>query len=91
MFHVLKSTYLQPPDVVNETRPAHLEWLQGEVAAGRIVLAGRLDDESGAVLLTGDIDADEAQDIVDRDPYTAAGVARYERLSFNGAFRAAGL
>ena len=91
MFHVLKSTYLQPPDVVNETRPAHLEWLKGEVAAGRIVLAGRLDDESGAVLVTGDINADDAQDIIDRDPYTAAEVARYERLSFNGAFRAPGL
>nr|WP_090341589.1 YciI family protein [Mycolicibacterium malmesburyense]CRL71623.1 GTP cyclohydrolase II [Mycolicibacterium malmesburyense] len=91
MFHVLKSTYLQPPDVIDETRPAHLEWLKGEVSAGRIVLAGRLDDESGAVLITGDMDADQAQDIVDRDPYTAAGVARYERTSFNGAFRATGL
>lgn len=91
MFHVLKSTYLQPPDVVNQTRPAHLEWLKNEVSAGRIVLAGRLEDESGAVLITGDIDADGAQDIVDRDPYTAAGVARYERLSFNGAFRGPGL
>lgn len=91
MFHVLKSTYLQPPDVVNKTRPAHLDWLKGEVAAGRIVLAGRLEDESGAVLLTADIDAEAAQDIVERDPYTAAGVARYERLSFNGAFRAPGL
>ncbi|ULE33244.1 YciI family protein [Mycobacterium sp. IDR2000157661] len=91
MFHVLRSTYLQSADVVNRTRPAHLEWLRGEVAAGRIVLAGRLDDESGAVLLTGDMDAEEVQDIVDRDPYTAAGVARYERLSFNGAFRAPGL
>jgi uncharacterized protein len=91
VFHVLKSTYLQPPDVVNETRPAHLGWLKGEVAAGRIVLAGRLEDESGAVLVTGDLSADEAQDIVDRDPYTAAEVARYERLSFNGAFRAPGL
>ena len=76
MFHVLKSTYLQPPDVVNQTRPAHLEWLKGEVAAGRIVLAGRLEDESGAILLTGDISAEEAQDIVDRDPYTAAGAAQ---------------
>ncbi len=71
--------------------PAHLEWLKGEVAAGRIVLAGRLDDETGAVLVTGDITAEEAQDIVDRDPYTAAEVARYERTSFNGAFRAPGL
>ena len=70
MFHVLKSTYLQPPDVVDQTRPAHLEWLKGEVAAGRIVLAGRLEDGSGGVLITGDISAEEAQDIVDRDPYT---------------------
>jgi uncharacterized protein YciI len=91
VFHVLKSTYLKPPDVVNQTRPAHLEWLKDEVAAGRIVLAGRQEDESGAVLITGDISADEARDIVDRDPYTPAGVARYELLSFNGAFRAPGL
>ncbi|MGO4443048.1 YciI family protein [Mycobacterium sp. 2YAF39] len=91
MFHILKSTYLQSPDVVNETRPAHLEWLKGEVAAGRIVLAGRLEDESGAILITGDVSADEAQAIVDDDPYTAAGAASYERLSFNGAFRAPGL
>lgn len=91
MFHVLKSTYLQPPEVVNETRPAHLEWLKDEVRAGRIVLAGRLEDESGAVLITGDMDAEQAQDIVGRDPYTSAGVARYERVSFNGAFRATGL
>jgi len=91
VFHVLRSTYLQPPDVVNETRPAHLEWLKGEVAASRVVLAGRLEDESGAVLITGDISAEEAQDIVDRDPYTPAGAARYELVSFNGAFRAPGL
>ena len=50
-----------------------------------------MEDESGAILLTGDISAEDAQDIVDRDPYTAAGAARYERLSFNGAFRAPGL
>ena len=91
MFHVLKSTYLQPPDLVNQTRPAHLEWLKGEVASNRILLAGRLEDESGAILLTGDISAEEAQDIVDRDPYTAVDAASYERLSFNGDFRAPGL
>jgi uncharacterized protein YciI len=91
VFHILKSRYLQPTSVIEETRPAHLEWLKDEVAAGRIVLAGRLDDQSGAVLITGDISAEDAQDIVDRDPYTQAGVARYDRVSFNGAFRAPGL
>lgn len=91
MFHVLKSTYRKPSDDVAQTRPAHLEFLADELAAGRLVLAGRQEDGSGGVLVTGDISVDEAQDLVDRDPYTKAGVARYERTSFNGAFRAAGL
>jgi uncharacterized protein len=91
VFHVLRSTYLQPPDVVEQTRPAHLEWLKDEVAASRILLAGRLDDGSDAVLVTGDISVEDAQDIVARDPYTAAGAARYDLTSFNGAFRASGL
>lgn len=91
MIHVLKSTYLQSPDVVEQTRPAHLEFLKEEVAAGRLLLAGRQEDGSGGVLVTGDIDAADADDLVARDPYTQAGVANYERTSFNGAFRAPGL
>ena len=91
MFHVLKSTYLQPPDVVEQTRPAHLEFLKAEIKAGRLLLAGRQEDSSGGVLITADMSTEDAQDIVDRDPYTRAGVGRYERLSFNGAFRAPGL
>ena len=91
MIHVLKSTYLQPTDVIEQTRPAHLEFLKDEIAAGRLLLAGRHEDGSGGVLVTGDISAYEAQDILDRDPYTKAGVANYQRLSFNGAYRAPGL
>ena len=91
MFHVLKSTYLQPPDVVAETRPAHLEFLKAEIDAGRLLLAGRQEDGSGGMLITTDISTEDAQDIVDRDPYTHAGAASYERLSFDAAVRATGL
>ena len=92
MFHVLKSTYLQPPDVIEQTRPAHLEFLNEEIAAGRLLLAGRQEDGSGGVLITGDMSADEAQDIIDARPVHAGRRrANYERISFNGAFRAAGL
>ena len=91
MFHVLTSTYLQPPDVVGQTRPAHLEFLDNEVAAGRLLLAGRQESGAGGVLITGDLSAEDAQDIVARDPYTQAGVARYDVVSFNGAVRAPGL
>ena len=91
MIHVLKSTYLQSPDVVEKTRPEHLEFLKAEIAAGRLLLAGRQEDGSGGMLITADIGDEEADDLVARDPYTRAGVANYERTTFNGAFRAAGL
>jgi uncharacterized protein len=91
VFHVLTSTYLQPPDVVDQTRPAHLEFLKAEVDAGRLLLAGRQEDGSGGMLITTDMSPEDAQDIVERDPYTHAEVARYERSSFNGAYRAPGL
>jgi uncharacterized protein len=91
VIHVLKSTYLQSPDVLEQTRPAHLAFLKEEIAAGRLLLAGRQEDGSGGMLITADIDAAEVDDMVARDPYTQAGVATYERTSFNGAFRAPGL
>jgi uncharacterized protein YciI len=91
VFHVLKSTYLQPPDVVEQTRPAHLEFLKAEIDAGRLLLAGRQEDGSGGMLITTDMSSDDADDIVERDPYTLAGAARYERFSFNGAVRGPGL
>lgn len=91
MIHVLKSTYLQPPDVVEQTRPAHLEFLAAEIEAGNLLLAGRQEDGSGGVLITADISAENAQSLLDRDPYVQAGVARYERTTFNGAFRAPSL
>ena len=91
MFHVLKISYDKPIEVIDQTRPAHLAWLADEVTAGRILLAGRQESGAGGVLITGDISAEDAQDIIDRDPYTLAGVVSYERLSFNGGLRAPGL
>ncbi|HEV7421595.1 MAG TPA: YciI family protein [Mycobacterium sp.] len=91
MFHVLTSTYLQPPDVIAQTRPAHLQFLEDEIAAGRLVLAGRQESGAGGVLITGDLGTEAVQDIIDRDPYTRAGVATYDVVGFNAAVRAPGL
>lgn len=91
MFHVLTITYLQPLDVIEQTRPAHLQWLTDEVAAGRILLAGRVESQEGAVLIAGDMSAADADAVAASDPYTQAGVVRYDRVSFNAGFRAPGL
>ncbi len=91
MFHVLKINYEKPIEVIDQTRPAHLAWLADEVAAGRLLLAGRQESGAGGVLITGDISTEDAQGMIDRDPYTLAGVVSYERLSFNAGIRAPGL
>ncbi|ORA37576.1 YciI family protein [Mycobacterium aquaticum] len=91
MFHILTLTYLKPVEVVDQTRAAHVAWLNDEVAAGRILLAGRLEPLSGGVLITGDISVEDAQQIIDTDPYTLEGLVSYERVSFNGSIRAPGL
>ena len=91
MFHVLTITYLQSPDVVDLTRPAHLRWLTDEVAAGRILLAGRVESAESAVLIAAEMSADEADAVAASDPYTQAGVVRYDRVSFKPGFRAPGL
>jgi uncharacterized protein len=91
VFHVLRLTYLQPLDVTDNTRQRHVAWLQQEIEDGRLLLAGRQEDQSGGVLITTDIGADEAENVIESDPYQQAGLVRYERIGFSGAFRAPGL
>ena len=91
MFHVLTLTYVRPLDVVDQTRPAHLEWIDGEIASGRLILAGRQESGAGGVLVTGDITVEEAEDLIAKDPYQLAGLVAYERVSFNAGKRAPGL
>lgn len=79
---MLTITYLQPLDVIDQARPAHVAWLNDEVAAGRILLSGRQESQEGGVLVTGDISIEDAEDIMARDPYQVAGIVRYDRLSF---------
>jgi uncharacterized protein YciI len=91
VFHVLSLTYVRPLDVVDQTRPAHLAWIDAEIAAGRLILAGRRESGTGGVLVTGDITAEEADDLIANDPYQLAGLVEYERVSFNAGKRAPGL
>jgi len=91
VFHVLALTYLQPTDVIDQTRPAHLNWIKDEVARGRLILAGRLEDQSGGMLITGDVSTEDAEELVANDPYQLAGLVRYERTSFTAGLRSPGL
>lgn len=88
---MLKLTYLQPLDVVDQTRPAHVAWVKDHIDAGTLILAGRQEFQGGGVLITGDIDAAAADELITTDPYLLAGLVSYERTGFNASLRAPGL
>jgi len=91
MFHVLTLTYTKPLDEVDVARPAHLEWLDQEIAAGRLLLAGRQESQTGGILITADISTEDAEVLMAQDPYTHAGVVSYQRVGFTAGKRAPGL
>ena len=88
MFHVLNLTYTQPIEIVDKVRPAHIEWIEQQIAAGRMLLAGRKESATGGVLITTDLPTEEVDAMVATDPYRLADVAEYERIGFAANLRA---
>jgi uncharacterized protein YciI len=91
VFHILTITYVQPAEAIDEARPAHLAWLEDEVAAGRLILTGRLESATGGVLITSDMSTADAEAIIAGDPYEIQGLVRYDRVGFTAGRRAPGL
>lgn len=62
-------------------RPAHLEKMAALDAQGRVVLAGPLTDQTGSLIVIEAATAEEAERIVQEDPYTIHGV--FERVEIH--------
>jgi uncharacterized protein YciI len=78
---LLRSTYSGTADEVGALRPAHLEWLDGLVAEGVVIAAGRFEDGSGAAILGAGLDAAALLRAFDEDPYVSGGVASYAEVA----------
>ncbi len=87
---IISSTYTAPLDQVDAIRPAHIEWLKQQHAAGHFHGWGRKTPPTGGVILAvGDRAAIAA--LAQADPYVVAGVAQVELIEFAPAFLAPGL
>ena len=75
---VLLPTYLTPLAEVDVHLPAHRDWLAAQFAAGRFLMAGRQVPREGGFILAADGDRAEVERLAETDPFTVAGVARYE-------------
>jgi len=72
-FFVLEYHYADM-DARARVRPDHLAYLRSLLEDGTLVLAGPIGDGSGAMMVLRVASEKEAQNVIARDPYTAAGV-----------------
>ena len=72
-FFVLEYRYADM-DARARVRPDHLAYVQSLLDAGTVVLAGPVGDGSGAMMVLQVGSEEEARQVIDGDPYTAAGV-----------------
>lgn len=64
----------------DEYRPAHREWLRGQVEAGRILSTGAYPDGTGALIIVTASDVAAATDLMAVDPFLLAGVVDAVRV-----------
>jgi uncharacterized protein YciI len=79
------SRYLRPLEEVNEARSAHQEFLAALDDRGLLVMAGRQRPPVGAVIVLRGDDADEAETLLNDDPYVERGLAAYTVTPFAAA------
>jgi uncharacterized protein YciI len=72
-FFVLEYRYADL-DARARVRPDHLAYVQSLHQEGKVVLAGPVGDGSGAMMVLQVASEEEARNVVNGDPYTAAGV-----------------
>src|SRR5262245_13001165 len=75
---VVLGTYLADLEDVDANRAPHLEWIDEQVAAGRILVAGRRTPPDGSVLVLVDISAEAAHALMELDPHSVKGLVRYD-------------
>jgi uncharacterized protein len=73
MAHFLLEYRYVDQDARMAAREEHLAYMRRLNAEGSVVLAGPFTDDTGAVVVYAVPDLAAAQELVDGDPYTAAG------------------
>ncbi|MAG97455.1 MAG: YciI family protein [Alphaproteobacteria bacterium] len=61
--------------------PAHIDWIKGQIAEGRVVQAGKWGTEAGMAILKAASLA-EAEDLIGRDPFINSGLVALEVAEF---------
>lgn len=78
MAHFAAILYMEKPELNQEYRPHHLEYLAGLEKQGKIFAKGPFGDGSGGMVIYLANSLKEAREMAEGDPYVAKGVRRLE-------------
>ena len=77
------SKYVKPLEEVDRVLPMHVAYLDENYANGNFIFSGRQIPRVGGVILCKANSKEEAQTILERDPFAIEGVAAYEVIEFD--------
>lgn len=66
--------YTSDSSKIAATRPSHREYLKGLLDSGRLAISGPFTDDKGGLLVYEADSAEEAEKLIQADPFTQAGV-----------------
>ena len=69
---------------LNKTIPLHREWAKQQLAAGVLVQAGKWGDHGGMIVVRAET-REEADKVVNQDPFVQAGLITFETAQFYAA------
>lgn len=75
-------TYVKPLSEVDRAVPEHLEYLKALFDEKKLLVCGGQKPRTGGVIIAGNISKSEFIEILDEDPFTKAGVSRYQLIEF---------
>ena len=64
-------------EIINKTIPVHREWAKQQLAKGILVQAGKWGDHGGMIIIKAET-REEADRVVDQDPFVAADLIDFE-------------
>lgn len=88
MLYLVTLTYVRPIEEVNAHLDTHRDWLIEHTQAGRILVAGPLEDRTGGIVLADCASRNELDGMLAQDSFHVHRLVEHDVRSFGAALRA---
>lgn len=79
---IFNLTYVKPISEVEKFLPAHIDYLEEHYNAKRFICSGRKNPRTGGIILCNCATKQEAEKIMEKDPFFKEKIAQYEIVEF---------